>query len=337
MGRSRGFDDFRRFPPSVPRKVEGGIRAHSKRGAFASSWWGRRWIEVLEGFGLGARLQRGRRYARQGQVLTLEVETGEVAATVQGSRARPYRVEIRLPPIPAGRWEEMVERLAGDVRVGARLMAGEMPPEVEAAAADSDARLFPQRLHDLETSCSCPDWSNPCKHIAAVHYLLAEELDRDPFLLFRLRGMDRESFAAALARAGEMLGEGEGAGPPGDEAPDGSDLSVGPDESASEGDGAREAVGELWPTDPGTFWGGPDVGVEPDAERDGEAGSDTGSGASAKIDAGIPPAPTTHAALVRRLGAFPFWRGERPFVDEMVELYRKASSQARELLESDAE
>lgn len=312
MARYRGFDDFGHFPPSVPRKAEGGIRAHSKRGAFASSWWGRRWIEVLEGFGLGARLQRGRRYARQGQVLTLEVEVGAVTATVQGSRAEPYRVDIHLPPIAAARWDRVMERLAADVRVGARLLAGEMPPEVEDVAVDADVRLFPERLHDLETSCSCPDWSNPCKHIAAVHYLLAEELDRDPFLLFRLRGMDRESFTAALAGAGGVLEAEEESGAAEErmsEARDGEDPPVDP-----------------WPADPETFWGG--TTVDPGARE---------SEALETVTEPVPPVPTTHAALVRRLGAFPFWRGERPFFDEMAAIYRKASSQARELLGDELE
>lgn len=308
MARHRdGWDGFRRFPPSVPRKVEGGIRAHSKRGAFASSWWGRRWIKVLEGFGLAARLRRGRSYARKGQVLSLEVEPGRVTATVQGSRARPYRVEMRLDPLPADAWGEVVARLAADLGIGARLLAGEMPPEVEGIVTGAGAHLFPDRLRDLETSCSCPDWSNPCKHIAAVHYLLAEELDRDPFLLLRLRGMEREKFTEALLDEGER----ERGGPA--ESARSGDVDPG-DTLLPEAEGGAGPEASLWPVDPDAFWG------RGRAAEEGEGMSP-------------PPPPRTDAALVRRLGTFPFWRGERPFLEAMREIYGRASAQARELLE----
>jgi len=186
------------YTPSVAKKVKGGIKAQSKKGAFASKWWGKRWIETLEAFQLGARLTRGKRYARQGQVASLEITTGKVVAKVQGSRARPYQVVMTLAPISEAAWRTVAQRLGEEPIYTAQLLGGEMPQGVEALFAQAGAPLFPDHRNDLETDCSCPDWSNPCKHIAAVYYLLAEAFDRDPFLLFKLRGIDRAQFLGDL-------------------------------------------------------------------------------------------------------------------------------------------
>lgn len=195
-------DDFPfrgRFPPSgPPRKVKGGIRARSKRGGFARSWWGRRWLAVLESLQLGGRLARGRSYARAGQVMDLSIEEGLVTARVQGSREEPYAVTIRVKPLSSDQWRRVAEVLGREVGFLARLLAGEMPTDIERAFEQARLSLFPTRIKDLATSCSCPDVSNPCKHIAAVYYLLGEEFDRDPFLIFRLRGMAREELLRVL-------------------------------------------------------------------------------------------------------------------------------------------
>ena len=187
-------DDWRRpFPRSgPPRPVKGGIRAHSKRGAFARSWWGRRWLQVLETLQVGGRLSRARSYARKGQVMDIAIEEGLVRARVQGSRPEPYDVAIRVAPLPPAAWKRLAGVLSGEAVFLAKLLAGEMPADIETAFAKAGLALFPEELAEWETSCSCPDWSNPCKHIAAVYYLLGEEFDRDPFLIFRLRGIMRE-------------------------------------------------------------------------------------------------------------------------------------------------
>jgi uncharacterized Zn finger protein len=220
-------------PPSVPRKAKGGIKARNKRGAFAATWWGERWIAVLESFNLGARLGRGRSYARKGQVVDLEIDAGKVTARVQGSRARPYSVSIAIKPIADAKWRKLAGSASENMAMSAKLLAGEMPPGIEEAFAAAGAPLFPAKVGDLKTDCSCPDWSNPCKHIAAVYYLLAEEFDRDPFLLFRLRGMERETFVAALG-----LGAGEGAA------------------ENEEETGAKAEPHEPLSADPETFWSG---------------------------------------------------------------------------------
>jgi len=197
------------YTPTTPKAVKGGIKAQSKRGAFATKWWGKRWIQTLEGFRIGARLSRGRAYARKGQVASLDIKPGEIRARVQGSRRGSYRVSIKLATLNAEQWRKVTERVVDEPIFAALLLGGEMPEDIERIFSDAGMSLFPVRQNDLDTDCSCPDWSNPCKHIAAVYYLLAEAFDQDPFLLFRLRGMDRDVFMERLhaAGAGERIAE----------------------------------------------------------------------------------------------------------------------------------
>jgi uncharacterized Zn finger protein len=191
------FRDF--YPKSKPKAVAGGIKAQSKAGAFGKSWWAKRWIGVLESFNIGSRLQRGRSYARKGQVTAINIKPGHVTAKVQGSRPQPYAVEITIPKLGERDWEKLVAELNSQAVFAAKLLAGEMPQDIETAFTKAGLSLFPKSLKEIETECSCPDWSNPCKHIAAVYYLLGEEFDRDPFLLFRLRGMDREMICRRIS------------------------------------------------------------------------------------------------------------------------------------------
>ena len=180
------------FEYTRPREAKGGIRAQSKRGDFGASWWARRWVQALENFSLGSRLARGRSYARRGQVVSIDVGPGEVAASVQGSRKRPYRVSIAVATLPGPDLQRLQAALAERPVFAASLLAGRMPENIEDAFADVGLSLFPSRMSDLETDCSCPDFANPCKHIAAVYLLLGEEFDRDPFLIFRMRGIERD-------------------------------------------------------------------------------------------------------------------------------------------------
>jgi uncharacterized Zn finger protein len=183
------YRDFRYHGP--PREVRGGIKAQTSRGTFGRSWWGRRWLETLENFEIGTRLQRGKTYARQGQVISVEVSEGKVEASVQGSLKEPYAVTIEMKTIALAEWQELARTSFNQALVAARLLSGVMPENVENLFGEKKLSLFPERIADLKTHCSCPDHSNPCKHIAAVYYLLAEEFDREPFLIFKLRGMSR--------------------------------------------------------------------------------------------------------------------------------------------------
>jgi uncharacterized Zn finger protein len=178
-------------------KTDEGIKARSKRGAFVKNWWAGRWLEAMEQVMDRGRLQRGRRYARQGQVLALEEGRGQITARVQGSRRTPYRITIELQPLSDADWEKVVAALAERPLFAAQLLAGEMPLEIEEAFTAANVSLFPGR-QELEQDCNCPDWVAVCKHLAAVHYILAERFDADPFLLFRLRGKTQEEILASL-------------------------------------------------------------------------------------------------------------------------------------------
>jgi uncharacterized Zn finger protein len=203
-----GWDNDR-FPPSRPRKTEGGIKARSKRGPIGEQWWSRRFIDVLESFGLQSRLSRGRNYARSGQVLTLDIGTGHVTATVQGSRIKPYRVKLTVDPLTTRQWRRVEEALAARAIFRARLLAGEMPAEIEEVFAGCGTPLFPKSIRDLGMTCSCPDWEVPCKHLAAVCYVLAEAFDDDPFAMLAWRGKGRTDLLAALRRlSGDRAGNG---------------------------------------------------------------------------------------------------------------------------------
>jgi uncharacterized Zn finger protein len=192
-------------PPSRPLRVEGGIRARSKRGSIGEQWWSRRFIDVLESFGMSGRLARGRNYARAGQVLGFEISCGYVTAQVQGSRPKPYRVRIQVTPLTTPQWRKVEKALAGQALFRAKLLAGEMPQEIEEVFADCGTPLFPRSARDMEMSCSCPDWGVPCKHLAAVCYVLAEAFDLDPFGILAWRGRGREDLLTSLRRltAGE--------------------------------------------------------------------------------------------------------------------------------------
>jgi uncharacterized Zn finger protein len=187
------FWDDPDFTGSGPIRVEGGIKARSKRGDIGSSWWSRRFIDALERLEIGTRLAKGRSYARAGQVLDLEVAAGSVAATVQGSRPRPYRVSVELSPIWPTLWEKVERILAGQVIYSAKLLAGDMPEDLEQVFTELGLSLFPRTLEELTMECTCPDWSVPCKHVAAALYLLAEAFDQDPFLILAWRGRDRRT------------------------------------------------------------------------------------------------------------------------------------------------
>ncbi|MGH8963368.1 MAG: SWIM zinc finger family protein [Jatrophihabitantaceae bacterium] len=202
---------WQQYPASRPRAVEGGLKARTARGAIGSSWWSRRFLDVLESFAMGSRLTRGRNYARKGQVISLDVSPGEVRAAVQGSRARPYNVRIGLAPFGELVWAKAEIALSEQALPSAKLLAGEVPPELEQIFADAGAPLFPRVVNELDQRCSCPDWEVPCKHLAATFYLLAEAFDADPFLLLRWRGRDREQL---LNRLRELRSEPDGTNGP---------------------------------------------------------------------------------------------------------------------------
>jgi uncharacterized Zn finger protein len=202
MGRPwRPWEGTGRSAPAARRTPANGLRARSRRGPIGTTWWGRRWIEGLRAFGWENRLERGRTYARAGQVMGFRIASGQIVAKVQGSRPDPYRVRIAVRPIPDRGWTAATRALARRPGLVGLLLTGEMPSSVEEAFAASQVPLFPSTDRDFQTDCSCPDWANPCKHVSAVHFLVGEALDRDPFLLFELRGRPKERFLSDLRSA----------------------------------------------------------------------------------------------------------------------------------------
>jgi hypothetical protein len=236
------------YEASRPRRVDGGIKARSKRGAIGEQWWSRRFIDVLESLGLSGRLARGRNYARAGQVLEFKLTQGKVTSRVQGSRAAPYKVQLGVLPLTTAQWRRVEEALASQALFRAKLLAGEMPHEIEDVFAECGTPLFPRSARDLDMSCSCPDYSVPCKHLAALCYVLAEAFDDDPFAVLAWRGRGREKLLAELRQFPAGGGEpGAAAGGAGSGAATGGGKSGaaagGGEPGAAAGGGRSGAVG----------------------------------------------------------------------------------------------
>ena len=163
-------------------------------------WWGDRFWAVMEAIGIARRLERGKRYARAERVLTVSIEPGLITADVQGSPYEPYHVKLTLRVFTGEEWDRAVEALASQALFAAKLLSGEMPENIEDVFAEINLPLFPTSTRELEMACSCPDEVVPCKHVAALYYVLAERLDEDPFLLFRWRGKSRELLLREIRR-----------------------------------------------------------------------------------------------------------------------------------------
>ncbi|MBN1201902.1 MAG: SWIM zinc finger family protein [Anaerolineae bacterium] len=205
------LNDYETPPEAIV--LDGPVRAVSKRGPIGTEWWGRQWVAAMERLGVTGRLERGKRYARNGAVLSLEIGHGLSFARVQGSYGYAYRTAVELKTFSDQEWTRALAALSEQAIYAARLLAGEMPADIEAVFQSVGLSLFPRSLKDILFECSCPDWGDPCKHAAAVYYLLAEQMDADPFILFHLRGRTREQVLAALrshrssAANGEVLPE----------------------------------------------------------------------------------------------------------------------------------
>ena len=179
---------------------------------FGATWWGRAWLEALEGIAGGStgRLSRGRTYARQNRAEDLVIGPGMVTGLVQGSEPEPYDVYLDIRQFRDDEWEAVFEAIGAKAAHAAALLDGELDPGVVADAAAVEVDLLP-RARDLRTACSCPDFVDPCKHAAALCYLVADALDTDPFVLLLLRGRRRDEVldgirAQRAATAGATVG-----------------------------------------------------------------------------------------------------------------------------------
>jgi uncharacterized Zn finger protein len=161
-------------------------------------WWVERWLELLDSYRFKKRLERARSYSREGHVLSIEFENAQVLATVQGSEVEPYQVSLKLDPFNDEDWHYVVTTLAEKAIYSAQLLAGQMPESIEKVFIKNGLNLFPFNLSDIRSHCSCPDKANPCKHIGAIYYQLADRFSEDPFVIFQLRGRTKSQILAEL-------------------------------------------------------------------------------------------------------------------------------------------
>jgi uncharacterized Zn finger protein len=265
-----------------------------------TTWWGQRWIEALQSVlsGDAGRLARGRTYARAGRTHDLVVKGGLVTAKVTGSRDEPYEIRIELGVLSDDIWRKALEAMAAKAEFAAELLQGQMPKDIDEAFKAAKSSLFPRRRSELVATCSCPDWGDPCKHVAATHYVLGEAFDVDPFLLFELRGRSKKAVLEALrqARSGE----------------------IGPTESGREalepaGEGAVASV-EFGKVKIADY----DRPREPLPVLSFSFDEQTGQG-----------------ALLRQLGAPTTWRAAAPPADTLAPILRAAADRARRLAGAD--
>ena len=203
---ARGSGRNRKRRSRRPKVVEK-AKITNSQDDFGTTWWGRQWLQAVESVSVAFanRLPRGLDYARSGQVSDLSFKPGQVTAKVKGRRSSPYKVVIQLRSLTKPQWKKVSEILADRASFTASLLAGEMPERMTDVFEQCGLALFPKRHKELKTSCSCPDWANPCKHIAATLYMIGDALDRDPFLLMALRGRSREELLSGVRaiRSGE--------------------------------------------------------------------------------------------------------------------------------------
>ncbi|GCE24809.1 hypothetical protein KDA_02930 [Dictyobacter alpinus] len=175
---------------------------------FSRTWWGQRFIQALEEFTDSGRLSRGRSYATNGRIMSYKLDQGTVEAKVRGSinpyfdvyEEPIYKTSITIKAISASQWTKVIQKIATRADLLTKLLMSEMPDDIEDVFSELNLHLLPHSERDFKTNCSCPDYANPCKHIAGVYYLLASALDKDPFVMFALRGLSRESLQAELVK-----------------------------------------------------------------------------------------------------------------------------------------
>jgi len=161
-------------------------------------WWAQRWLDLLDSYRFKKRLERARNYAREGNVLRIEFKGSKVLAKVQGTEPEPYQVSLSLDPYTDEQWGYVIETMSQRAIFEAKLLAGEMPQNIEEVFTANGLSLFPFTLSDIHSKCSCPDKANPCKHIGAIYYQLGDRFSEDPFVLFQLRGRTKDQIISAL-------------------------------------------------------------------------------------------------------------------------------------------
>lgn len=275
-------------------------------GQFSRTWWGQRFIEALEKFTDPGRLGRGRSYASNGRIISYTIANGKVAAKVRGSinpyfgvyEEPVYKTTITIKAIRAADWKKVIHKIARRADLVTRLLMNEMPDTIEDVFFDLNLHLLPQSQSDFVTDCSCPDYSNPCKHIAGVYYLLASALDKDPFVMFELRGLSRDDLRAELARSplGQVLASSLEEG----------DLAVQPADSYY----THPVKKTVAVTSHKEFWTG-----------------------AKRLPSPTPAVRTSvPALLIKKQGDYPpFWDKDVSFINVMEELYERVRTKNRQM------
>ncbi|MCU0525055.1 MAG: SWIM zinc finger family protein [Elainella sp. Prado103] len=272
---------------------------------FSKTWWGQQFIAALEEITDPGRLSRGRSYARGNKVKSFQIQDGGVMAQVRGSvnpyfgvyKEPLYTTVVNMKPISPAKWNAVIAHIATKASFISKLLLNEVPDNIEEAFQPLGVHLLPHARSDFETSCTCPDYSNPCKHIAGVYYLLASELDRDPFLLFELRGLSRERLRQELARS--PLGIALAAELSEPSAP----RSANSYHTAPRSEEIAPAAAPISLRD---FWQG--------AKR-----------LPKTIDP--PPSIQVPAVLIKKQGDYPsFWDRDQSFIETMTEIYKRVRS-----------
>ena len=296
-----------------PLSKKGGIKSRVNRGRFhGSNWWSLRWMEILESSIDAARLSRGRSYARRGQVVDIEIEPGLVTASVQGTRKKPYQIRLGFETLSDEAKALLLFRFRERSSFAARLLAGEMPEEMEKVFREAGVGLFPNKTDLRRYKCTCPDDAAPCKHIIAVLLLLAEVFDDDPFLLLKLRGANRETLINLLTL--ESSGGSE------EDDCDGGEI-------CEDGDPPVIITGgsENDPDMPEAIADRPEVFSE--ARHPSKWFGDEIPGFKYNIDE-----KERRIAALEIINDFPFWKGELPFRQSLCQYYERAADLAEEIL-----
>jgi uncharacterized Zn finger protein len=277
---------------------------------FSRTWWGQRFLAALEEFTDPARLGRGRTYARGGRILDYALTAGTVTAKVRGSinpyfgvYTEPiYRTTITIKAISAANWKTVIRQIAARADLVTKLLMNEMPDTIEETLAPLGLHLLPHSERDFVTTCSCPDYANPCKHIAGVYYLLAADLDRDPFVMFELRGLSREKLHTELARSplGKILAS------------------------------ALTAEDELPPLEPAES-----CYTRALREQEAQTATHKEFWTGARRLPALPvttPQTGVSALLVKKQGDYPpFWHADISFLGVMEELYERVRTKSRQM------
>lgn len=309
--------EWRRWEYSKPRAAKGGIKLRTGRNKpYSSNWWSKRWLHFIESSIDSGRLVRGKTYARRGQVLSIDVQPGMIVATVQGSRKAPYQVRLGFDTVSDEGRNLLLYRFREHSTFAAQLLAGEMPEELVFAFDEGGTHLFPDAEAVRRFKCSCPDDAEPCKHVVAVLLLLGEVFDDDPFLILKLRGIDKEKLINLLTMEVNCC--------------DG-DYGV-------SGNGGVINGGGDWDCedDPLTLSGGSDeVGPFGEAEEDGSAEITFNSSWFASdfpVFSYNPAEDLRRPTALEIMNEFSLWRGEKSFRTSLLPYYDRAALHAVEIL-----